>query len=217
MKIIEPRADFIIVEDFFSPEQAAQWLSLILKKGEDPVRGFHHPELRPNRFHKTPKYPVKKYMCLGFYWNPLDYAYYPVIPETGAKPFPILPEIKSLTENVLSTLYAWKNFSPEGVIVNYYTRDSSMGLHVDKDEEDHESPVIGVNFGSTCRFFYEDEQGEMKDTKIPGNSLYIFGKSARLMRPGLGSIYTKTLSPGSENFLQNQERLNLTIRQIYTH
>lgn len=215
MRILKPRTDFVIVEDYFSSGQAAEWLKWIIKKGDDPVRGFHHPFIRPNRFHKNPKYPVKKFMCLGLYWNPLDYEYHPVIPQTGAKPFPLPGRIKNLCAEVLQEFFPWQNYSPQAALVNFYTEDSSMGLHVDKDEEDHHSPVIGLNFGSSCRFFFEDEEGEMRDLKIPGNSLYIFGKSARLMRHGLGSIYAKTLSEGSEEFLQNKERLNLTIRQVY--
>lgn len=217
MKIIRPRSDFVIVEDYFTPGQTASWLEWILKKGEDPVQGFHHPHVRPNRFHNNPKYPVKKFMCLGLYWNPLDYLYYPVMPDNGAKPFPIPKKMLDLCETALAQFFPWPHFSPEAVLVNFYTEDSSMGLHVDKDEEDDQAPVIGLNFGSTCRFFYEDENGEMRDIRIPGNSLYIFGGKARLMRHGLGSIYAKTLSPGSEEYLLNKERLNLTIRQVYPH
>ena len=215
MLVLSPRPDFVIVEDYFSPSQAAGWLKFILKKGNDPVRGFHHPDVKPNRFHKAPKYPVKKFMCLGLYWNPLDYIYYRDIPEANAKPFPIPQEMKELSQQVLAEFFPFPDFSPQSVLVNFYTESSSMGVHVDKDEEDNKAPVIGMNFGSTCRFFYEDENGEMKDVRIPGNSLYIFGGSARLMKHGLGSIYAKTLSPGSENFLTNKERLNLTIRQVY--
>ncbi len=217
MRILKPRTDFVIVEDYFSAEQAAEWLDLIMKKGEDPVRGFHHPDVKPNRFHKAPKYPVKKFMCFGLYWNPLDYRYYPVIPEFAAKPFPIPKPVREISSTVLSEIFLWRDFSPESVLVNFYTEDSSMGLHIDKDEEDQKAPVIGLNFGSTCRFFYEDEHGEMKDARIPGNSLYVFGGEARQMRHGLGSIYAKTLSPGSEGHLKNKERLNLTIRQVYPH
>lgn len=214
MKSYEPRKDFVIVEDYFTESQAAGWLKLISDLGEDKVRGFHHPDLRPNRFHKAPKYPVKKFMCLGLYWNPVDYLYHEKIPGTGEKPFSIPPELSLLSQKILSEFYPTKDFKPQSVMVNFYTSDSSMGLHVDKDEPNKEAPIIGINFGSTCRFFYEDETGEMKDLRIPGNSIYIFGRSARLMRHGLGSIYTKTLAPGSENHLQNKERLNLTIRQV---
>lgn len=215
MLVQKPRPDFLIVEDYFSPSQAAEWLEFILKKGNDPVRGFHHPDVKPNRFHKAPKYPVKKFMCLGLYWNPVDYVYYRTIPESNAKPFPIPQDLINLAQQVLAEFFPYKNFSPQSVLVNFYTETSSMGVHVDKDEEDSSAPVIGMNFGSTCRFFYEDENGEMKDVRIPGNSLYIFGGSARLMKHGLGSIYAKTLSPGSENYLLSKERLNLTIRQVY--
>ena len=217
MKVLKPRSDFIIVEDYFSPSQAAEWLELVIKKGDDPVRGFHHPFVRPNRFHAAPKYPVKKFMCFGLYWNPLDYIYYTKMPDNDAKPFPIPRDLKTLAHTVLADFFPWKDFSPESVLVNFYTDSSSMGVHVDKDEEDNKAPVIGLNFGSTCRFFFEDEDGVMKDVRIPGNSLYIFGGKARLMKHGLGSIYAKTLSEGSEKYLANKERLNLTIRQVYPH
>lgn len=214
MKTYSPRPDFIIVEDYFNPKQAATWLKLIEELGADPVRGFHHPYLKPNRFHKAPKYPVKKFMCLGLYWNPVDYLYHEKIPGTAEKPFSIPKVIHDISNEILQKFYPWKNYQPQSVMVNFYTQDSSMGLHVDKDEPNKEAPIIGLNFGSTCRFFYEDEKGEMKDLRIPGNSIYIFGKSARLMRHGLGSIYTKTLANGSEDILRNKERLNLTIRQV---
>lgn len=215
MRIVKPRSDFIIVEDYFSAEQAAQWLEWFTRKGSDPVRGFHHPYVKPNRFHKNPKYPVKKFMCLGLYWNPQDYIYYPKLPEIDAKPFPLPPKLIDLCHQILSEFFPWKNYSPEAALVNFYTEDSSMGLHVDKDEENKTAPVIGLNFGSTCRFFYETEDGQMRDLRIPGNSIYVFGASARLMRHGLGSIYAKTLSPGSEGYLENKERLNITIRQVF--
>lgn len=180
----------------------------------DKERGFHHPDLKPNRFHKAPKYPVKKFMCLGLYWNPVDYLYYEKVPGTFQTPHPIPEELKTLSRKILAEFYENEPHNPQSVMVNFYTEDSSMGLHVDKDEPDKTAPVIGLNFGSTCRFFYEDMNGEMKDIRIPGNSIYIFGRSARLMRHGLGSVYTKTLAPGSEFYLQNKERLNLTIRQV---
>jgi alkylated DNA repair dioxygenase AlkB len=213
MLVSSPRKDFVIVEDYFTPMQAAAWLERILELGRDPIRGFRHPDLRPNRFHKRPKYPVKKFMCFGLYWNPQDYLYYDKVPGTGVKPHPIPEALSDLAHSILKEFYPTDHYRPESVMVNYYTKDSSMGLHVDKDEPNKEAPIIGLNFGSACRFFYEDENAQMTDIRLPGNSIYIFGKSARLMRHGLGSIYTKTLAEGSE-LLENKERVNLTIRQV---
>jgi alkylated DNA repair dioxygenase AlkB len=214
MKHYHPRSDFIILEDFFSPLQAAEWIKLILELGKDQKRGFHHPDLKPNRFHPAPKYPVKKFMCLGLYWNPLDYTYTDKIPETGERPFPIPENLTILALEILKAHFPTQNYRPQSVMVNFYTENSSMGMHVDKDEPNKTAPIIGLNFGSTCRFFYEGENGQIMDIKIPGNSIYIFGGNARKMRHGLGSIYSKTLSPGSELYLKNKERLNLTIRQV---
>lgn len=215
MRILRPRSDFIIVEDYFSSEQAAEWLALFLRLGQDEVRGFHHPDLRPNRFHAAPKYPVKKFMCLGLYWNPVDYRYYRQLPGHEAKPHPLPKRLMELAQSILSEYFPWPQYQPQTAMVNFYTHDSSMGMHVDKDEEDHASPVIGLNFGSTCRFFFEDDQGEIQDLRIPGNSIYIFGGRARLMRHGLGTIYAKSLAPGAEGLLQSKERLNITIRQVF--
>jgi alkylated DNA repair protein (DNA oxidative demethylase) len=154
-------------------------------------------------------------MCLGLYWNPLDYLYYEKIPGQGVSPHQIPQDLKDLSARILKDFYPTPHYTPQSVMVNFYTKDSSMGLHVDKDEPNKTAPIIGLNFGSTCRFFFENEAGEIKETRIPGNSIYIFGKSARHMRHGLGTIFTKSLSPGSETFLQNKERLNLTIRQVF--
>jgi alkylated DNA repair dioxygenase AlkB len=214
MKQYHPRSDFIIVEDFFSPEQAAEWIKHILELGKDEQRGFHHPDLKPNRFHKEPKYPVKKFMCLGLYWNPVDYCYHDKIPGKGVRPFPIPEELNRLALEILKNYFPSKNYLPQSVMVNFYTENSSMGMHVYKDEPNKTAPIIGLNFGSTCRFFFEDEGGEISDIRIPGNSIYVFGGKARLMRHGLGSIYARTLAPGSEKYLVSKERLNLTIRQV---
>lgn len=214
MKVFRPRSDFIIVEDFFSPMQASEWIRSILDLGQDPLRGFQHPDLKPNRFHKAPKYPVKKFMCLGLYWNPLDYCYHEKVPGRGVRPFPIPKNLAELALEILRTYFPTEDYRPQSVMVNFYTDNSSMGMHVDKDEPNKEAPIIGLNFGSTCRFLYESEGGELEEVKIPGNSIYVFGGRARLMRHGLGTIYAKTLAPGSENFFKNKERLNLTIRQV---
>lgn len=216
MKKISPRPDFIIVENFFNPQQAQRWIELITKLGSEEGRGFHHPNLKPSRFHKSPKYPVKKFMCLGLYWNPLDYNYYEMIPESTVKPQDIPDEIRLLSSKVLEDFYPYPHFRADSVMVNFYTKDSSMGLHVDKDEPFKGAPIVGLNFGSSCRFYYEDLEGLIKHIIIPGNSIYIFGGSARLMRHGLGTIYSKTLSPGSEKYLKDKERINLTIRQVYS-
>ena len=205
-----------MIEDYFDNETAQEWLKFIFQKGQDELRGFHHPDVKPNRFHAKPKYPVKKYMCFGLYWNPLDYIYYPVIPDNQTKPFPVPKLFQDFCQKVLEQYYPIESkYWVESIIVNFYINTSSMGAHVDKDEEDHTSPVIGVSFGSTCRFLYEDTDGVMKDIKIPANSVYIFGKEARLMKHGVGTVYAQTVPQDQSKYFESKERLNLTFRKVY--
>jgi alkylated DNA repair protein (DNA oxidative demethylase) len=154
-------------------------------------------------------------MCLGLYWNPKDYTYTEMIPGSMVTPHSIPERIMILSAKITKDIFSYDHYKPQSVMVNYYTSNSSMGLHVDKDEANKTAPIIGLNFGSACRFIFESEEGELKDLIIPGNSLYVFGNSARLMRHGLKRIYSKTLSPGTQLLLKNRERLNLTIRQVW--
>lgn len=150
------------------------------------------------------------------YWNPVDYIYYSKIPETNLPPFPIPDFFQEFCKGILKqTHFETEKYFVEAVMVNFYTADSSMGIHIDKDEEDHCSPIIGVNFGSTCRFLYESEQGEIEEVMIPHNSVYVFGGEARLMRHGVGTIYAKTIPLEMKPYFESKERLNLTFRKVF--
>lgn len=215
MQWVELRPDFYCAENAFELAEARDHLIAILQRGEDPLRGFQHPDLRPNRFHAAPKYPVKNYMGLGLYWNPLDYLYHPTLPN-GATPFPIEPWMKAVAQEVLSDLFPQQllTWQAQAALVNYYTADSKLGLHVDKEERDHRAPVIGISFGGTCRFYYESEAGEERSFLLPGNSIYCFGERARLMRHGVGTTYKNSLSAESSGLLKDKERLSVTLRKV---
>jgi alkylated DNA repair dioxygenase AlkB len=212
----EVRPGFYVRSDYFPLAMARARLIAILELGSDPQRGFHHPDLRPNRFHAKPKYPVKKYMGLGLYWNPLNYLYEEQLPASGVPPFAIPRWIAQETADVVSVLFpaSARSWQAQAVLVNYYTADSKMSWHVDKEEEDLSAPIVGINFGSSCRFLYEDQHGEEQQFILPGNSVYAFGASARMMRHGVSTVYKNTLSADAVGLLGNKERLNLTVRKV---
>jgi alkylated DNA repair dioxygenase AlkB len=216
MKWITIRKDFYVAENFFTREVACRYLQEILALGSDPIKGFHHPSLKPNRFHVAPMYPVDQYMGLGMYWNPLDYLYYPTIPQSGHVPVLPIPEWLMLEAKkiVLDRFPHFTNWQAQAVLVNYYRAGKKMSWHVDKEEEDKFAPVVGINFGSSCRFYYENEFKEEASFILPSNSVYIFGNEARLMRHAVGSGYKKSLSMESHGLLADGERLNLTVRQV---
>ncbi len=216
MRWLTPRPGFYVAQDYFSREVARGYLTEIFKLGADAKRGFHHPDLKPNRFHATPKYPVDHFMGWGFYWDPMDYRYKTKLPVSEVKPWPVPPWLIEEVELVLrDTMPHWlESYRAEAVLVNYYTSGRKMGWHVDKDEDDHLSPVIGFNFGSPVRFYFQNKNAEEESFILPGNSVYLFGDEARLMRHAVGAPYKKPLSIGSEEFLKVGERVNLTVRKV---
>lgn len=216
MQWLTPRPGFYVAQDYFSREVARGYLAEILKLGADPGRGFHHPDLKPNRFHAKPKYPVDRFMGWGLYWDPMDYRYKSILPQTGMAPWPVPQWLTDEVELVIrETMPQWlKSYRAEAVLVNYYTSGRKMGWHVDKDEEDHEAPVIGFNFGSPVRFYYQTERGKEESFVLPGNSVYLFGDEARLMRHAVGAPYKRPVSQGSEELLKVGERINLTVRKV---
>lgn len=207
-----PRTDFYVAQNFFEREVAQSYLAEVLRLGEHPVKGFHHPDLKPNRFHAHPKYPVSRYMGLGLYWNPLDYKYYSEF--KGEKPHPLPAWLVQLSCEVAREHFPHLPFEPQTALVNFYLVDKKMSWHTDKEEEDKLAPVIGVNFGSTCRFYFETEDGQEKSFMLPGNSVYVFGGSARQMRHAVGSGRRNTLSIESHGLLASGERLNITVRKV---
>ncbi len=215
MRWRQEREGFYVAEDVLDTNEARERLLEVLKDGEDVSRGFRRPFLRPSRFHDRPQYPVKKYMCYGLYWNPLDYRYLEREPETGVAPPPVPAWLEVLARQAVDECFpdeaaGWR---ADTVLVNYYTDASKLGLHVDREEEDL-APVVGLSFGGTCRFLYEDADGGEKSLLLPGNSLYVFGGPARLMRHGVGTVYARSLSFESVGLLQEKERLSLTLRRV---
>lgn len=202
---------FYLKTNFFSLNQSREYLNAILQDGQDALQGFHWAQLKANRFNLTPKYPVKKYMCYGRYWDPRDYSYKEELPN-GQKPLKIPLWVERLANELVGELFPeTSSYRAESVLVNYYQSGDKMGKHQDRDEKNNKAPIIGISFGGSVRFYY----GEDKSLLIPGNSVYLFGGKSRMMSHGLGTIYKDSLEMSSAGLLHDKERLSLTIRQVY--
>lgn len=154
-------------------------------------------------------------MCLGLYWDPLDYRYHEVIPASGQVPHALPAEWRELYARVLAELFPTeRGVVPETALVNYYRDGRRMGQHVDKEEEDHVAPVLGVSFGAAARFYFLDGRGEKQSFLLPGNSVYVFGLRARLMAHGVGQPLLKNFSREAHGLLRPGERLSVTLRRV---
>ncbi|MFZ4714285.1 MAG: alpha-ketoglutarate-dependent dioxygenase AlkB [Bacteriovoracaceae bacterium] len=210
-----------MIENVLTPSEAVAFVKQTLALGQDEIRGFLKPKLKPNRFGGDLYYPVKKYMCYGLYWDPRTYFYEETLPGTKTKPFAIPDLLQTLANTWVEKLFPHhgQNCRFDSCLVNYYSKDetgkdSKLSLHVDKEEKDKVFPVIGLSLGSTAKFVFEDGRGVMQELLIPDRSLYLFGDSMRLMRHGVKNVLSGTLPPIYAADLLMKERLNFTLRKV---
>jgi alkylated DNA repair protein (DNA oxidative demethylase) len=134
------------------------------------------------------------------------YRYQPTHPETG-KPWPPIPE---------RLLELWNTVSgyprpPEACLVNFYSHDSKLGLHQDRDELDFDAPVVSVSLGDSCLFRVGENtrEGRTVSFKLKSGDVVILGGEGRLAFHGVERIY-----PATSALLKNGGRINLTLRRV---
>ncbi|MEM0899393.1 MAG: alpha-ketoglutarate-dependent dioxygenase AlkB [Pseudomonadota bacterium] len=134
------------------------------------------------------------------------YRYQPHHPVTG-KPWPDIP---SKLMELWAELSAWQQ-EPEACLVNFYDASAKMGLHQDKDEDNHEAPVLSVSLGDTCLFRIGEKQrsGRTTSVKLQSGDVVILGGEGRMCYHGVDRIY-----PDTSALLKNGGRINLTLRRV---
>jgi alkylated DNA repair dioxygenase AlkB len=98
-------------------------------------------------------------LCLGRHWNAVTYAYEDRRSDFDAEPVPPVPDaFAALARGAAAD--AGFDMKPDLCIMNYYTADSRMGVHQDKDERPDTIaagiPIVSVSLGDTARFDERD-------------------------------------------------------------
>ncbi len=138
------------------------------------------------------------------------YRYQPHHPATGAR-WPAIPD---------SLMALWRRSCawpdpPEACLINLYTAEARMGLHVDADEEALAAPVLSVSLGATALFRVGGPQRNDPTASLPlrsGDVLVLAGAARSChhgidrIRPGTSQLVSRAL-PGVE-------RINLTLRRV---
>ena len=171
--------------------------------------GFYTPIVRGG-------HPMSvRMLCLGRHWNARTYTYEPVRTDVDGLPAPELPEeLARLAARAGRD--AGFTFVPDLCIVNWYTAQSRMGLHQDKDESRESlaegAPVVSFSIGDTARFLFGGLRRREPIQKIPLESgdVFVFGGPSRLRYHGVARIDPGTAPAG----LGFEGRLNLTFRKF---
>jgi alkylated DNA repair protein (DNA oxidative demethylase) len=141
---------------------------------------------------------------LGWVSDRAGYRYQPTHPETGA-PWPPMPETL-LT--LWSDLTGWPE-PPDACLVNLYRGEAKMGLHQDRDEQDHSAPVLSVSLGDTAVFrIGAAEGGPTRTVRLASGDVCALTGPARLARHGIDRVIA-----GSSTLVPGGGRINLTLRR----
>jgi alkylated DNA repair protein (DNA oxidative demethylase) len=134
------------------------------------------------------------------------YRYETRHPETGAR-WPDAPDaLVDLWNDVAGYPAPF-----EACLVNYYTANSRMGLHVDWDEAATEAAVVSVSLGDKARFRIggPTRKGPTHSLAVSSGDVIVLGGAARRCFHGVDRIF-----PGTSTLVPDGGRINLTLRRV---
>lgn len=153
-------------------------------------------------------------VCLGWHWRP--YAYSREAVDVNGNRVLDFPDWmlrlgrKAILEASGDPVLA-ANYTPDTALVNYYTRDSKMGMHQDRDEQSTQ-PVVSISIGDTCQFRFGNTSNRNKpyaDIALASGDLFVFGGPSRLAYHGVTKILPNTAPEGCG---LGSGRINITMR-----
>jgi DNA alkylation damage repair protein AlkB len=152
-------------------------------------------------------------LCLGKHWNALTYRY-----EQQRSDFDGLaaPEIPPSFVEMASAAASDAGFTmrPDLCIMNYYTEDSRMGVHQDKDERAETIaagiPIVSISLGDAARFVIGGltRKEPTRPLILRSGDVLVMGGESRLRFHGVTRIQPGTAPEGT-----GPGRFNLTFRQ----
>ncbi len=134
------------------------------------------------------------------------YRYQPTHPVTGEPWPPIPPRLLDLWNEVSGFAEP-----PEACLVNFYTQESKLGLHQDRDEKEFVAPVVSVSLGDSCLFRVGGNKRDDRTVsfRLESGDVVILGGEGRLAFHGVDRIY-----PATSALLKSGGRINLTLRRV---
>jgi alkylated DNA repair protein (DNA oxidative demethylase) len=147
----------------------------------------------------------------GWFSDNSGYHYSKVHPITKA-PWPKIPN--SILETVfkLTNLTDHKDFKPESCYINFYFKDSSLGLHQDNSEKNLTKPIVSISIGDTAEFLLGgiNKKDKLETVFLKSGDCYVQGGESRMCYHQVKGIFKS-----NSEALPEGGRINLTIRQVY--
>lgn len=152
-------------------------------------------------------------LCLGRHWNGLTYRYEDRRSDFDQAPAPpIPPAFADLARGAASE--AGYSMDPDICIVNYYTHESRMGVHQDKDERAETLaagvPIVSLSLGDAARFVIGGltRRAPTRPLVLRSGDVLVMAGPSRMRFHGVTRILAGTAPAGT-----GPGRFNLTLRQ----
>lgn len=152
-------------------------------------------------------------LCLGRHWNALTYTYEERRSDFDGVMAPPIPE-RFVDLAAAAAADAGFVVRPDLCIMNYYTAESRMGVHQDKDERAETIaagiPIVSISLGDAARFVIGGvtRKEPTRPLILRSGDVLVMGGPARLRFHGVTRILTGTAPHGT-----GPGRINLTFRK----
>jgi DNA oxidative demethylase len=140
---------------------------------------------------------------LGWTSCPQGYRYLPYDPQS-MQAWPDMPEAFCQIAHDAAAMVGWQDHRPDACLVNRYAPGAGLGLHQDRDELDHASPIVSVSIGASCKFMLGGLQrnSPVRSIALHDGDVMVWGGRSRLAFHGVRPL------PAT-----SQLRYNLTFRK----
>jgi DNA oxidative demethylase len=145
---------------------------------------------------------------VGWVSDRKGYRYSPVDPLTD-RPWPAIPGVMQELAEAATVEAGFGPFHGEACLINRYEPGAKMGLHQDRDEADHQAPIVSVSLGLPAVFQFGGPTRSAKARRYPlaSGDVAVWGGPARLFYHGILSL------ADGEHPVIGRFRYNLTFRK----
>jgi alkylated DNA repair protein (DNA oxidative demethylase) len=151
---------------------------------------------------------------LGWYTDKEGgYRYIERHPETG-EPWPAIPDAVMAIWDRLSGYGA----PPEACLINWYGPGARLGLHIDRDEDASDAPVVSISLGDTAVFRLGGpaRKSSSRTLKLNSGDVVVLGGESRHWFHGVDRVLGESSRLLKEAGFSEGGRINLTMRRVTT-
>jgi alkylated DNA repair protein (DNA oxidative demethylase) len=144
----------------------------------------------------------------GWTTDESGYRYGAVDPST-ARRWPPLPRIFGDLAAAAAAAAGFAGFAPDACLISRYQPGARLSLHQDKDEIDHEAPIVSISLGVAAVFLFGGQRRSERPLRVPlrHGDVVVWGGPARLRYHGV-----MPLADGQHPLL-GACRVNLSMRK----